>query len=257
MRRQTNERRPRVTRDLGRELLLIRVTDSPPGDVCQHEHPDRLARRDHSRRHDMDRQHIKIAVAAIVAGTALTAGLVTATTAGAHGRVARATLATADGTRIGSVEFNTNRGHTNVTVRLRQAPGLDAFHGFHIHANDVPTNGDGCIADPAALSNTWFVSADGHYNPSAQTHAHHAGDMPVVYVNADGSVETRFQIDAIEPGELNGKVVILHAGPDNYANIPLGAEPTQYTANSPDATTGTSKTGNAGDRIACGEIRTR
>ena len=63
----------------------------------------------------MDRQHIKIAVAAIVAGTAITAGLVTARTAGAHGREARATLATADGTRVGSVEFNTNHGHTNAT----------------------------------------------------------------------------------------------------------------------------------------------
>jgi len=196
-------------------------------------------------------------VIAIVAGAALAGGLVTANAVGAHTRVARAALATADGTRIGSVEFTTSYGHTIVKVRLSGAPGLDAFHGFHIHANDVTTNGDGCIADPAALASTWFVSADGHYNPSATTHAHHAGDMPVVYVNGDGSVETRFQIDRIEPGELDGKVVILHAGPDNYANIPLGGEPTQYTANSIDATTGTSKTGNAGDRLACGVIRTR
>ena len=78
--------------------------------------------------------------------------------------------------------------------------------------------------------------------------------MPVVYVNADGSVETSFRIDKINPDELNGKVVILHAGADNYANIPLGTGPTQYTANSTDATTATAKTGNAGDRVACGVI---
>jgi Cu-Zn family superoxide dismutase len=191
---------------------------------------------------------------AVAAGAALVAGLVTASTADAHTRSARAALSTADGTRIGSVEFRTDDGHTEVRVRLTGAPGIDAFHGFHIHANDVTTNGDGCVADPAAAPSTWFVSADGHYNPTGQTHSHHVGDMPVVYVNADGSVETRFRIDKINPDELTGKVVILHAGADNYANIPLGTGPTQYTANSADATAGTAKTGNAGDRVACGVI---
>lgn len=194
------------------------------------------------------------ALLAIASGAALVTGLVITTTADAHTRSARTTLATADGARIGTVEFKTTHGHTEVRVRLSGAPGLDAFHGFHIHANDIATNGDGCIADPAATPTTWFVSADGHFNPTQQTHSHHVGDMPVVYVNADGSVETRFQIDAINPGDLNGKVVILHAGADNYANIPLGAGLTQYSANSDEATAATSKTGNAGDRIACGVI---
>ncbi|MDO8363676.1 MAG: superoxide dismutase family protein [Actinomycetota bacterium] len=194
---------------------------------------------------------------AVAAGAALVAGLVSASTADARTRSARTTLATADGTRIGSVEFRTDDGHTEVRVRLTGAPGIDAFHGFHIHANDVTANGDGCVADPTAAPSTWFVSADGHYNPTGQAHSHHVGDMPVVYVNADGSVETRFRIDKINLAELNGKVVILHAGADNYANIPLGTGPTQYTANSTDATSATAKTGNAGDRVACGVITSR
>ncbi len=193
----------------------------------------------------------------LACGAVLIGGLVTATTAGADSKSARANLATATGASLGSVEFKTERGHTEVRVRLTGAPGVDAFHGFHIHANDAVANGDGCIADPAALSSTWFVSADGHYNPTGQTHSHHVGDMPVVYVNADGSVETRFRIDKINPGDLNGKVVILHAGADNFGNIPLGAGLTQYTANSADATTATAKTGNAGDRVACGVIASR
>jgi len=205
----------------------------------------------------MARKHIKRTMIAVVAAVALGGGLVTVNAVGAHTRVAKASLATADGTRIGTVEFTTGDGHTDVRVLLFGAPGLDAFHGFHIHANDVTTNGTGCIADPTALSSTWFVSADGHYNPTATTHGHHAGDMPVVYVNGDGSVETRFRLDPIEPGELDGKVVILHAGPDNYANIPIGTESNQYAPNSVDATTATNKTGNAGDRLACGVIRTR
>lgn len=194
---------------------------------------------------------------AIVGGTALVAGLVTATNADARTRSARASLATADGHVIGSVDFKTDDGHTEVRVRLTGSPGVDAFHGFHIHANDVSTNGDGCVADPAATPSTWFVSADGHYNPSGETHSHHAGDMPVVYVNADGSVVTRFRIDKINPADLNGRVVILHAGADNFGNIPVGTGANQYTANSADATTATARTGNAGDRIACGVIVSR
>lgn len=197
------------------------------------------------------------ALLAIASGAALVAGVITVSTADARNRSAKATVATADGVMIGTVDFKTDDGSTEVRVRLSGVPGLDAFHGFHIHANDVSTNGDGCLADPAAAPSSWFVSADGHYNPAGQTHSHHVGDMPVVFVNADGSVETRFRIDRINPTELAGKVVILHAGADNFANVPLGTGLTQYTANSADATTATSKTGNAGDRIACGVISSR
>ena len=200
---------------------------------------------------------MKYRLVALASGAALVAGLVSVSTADAHARSAWVKLATADGVRVGTVEFRTDDGHTEVRVRLTGAPGADAFHGFHIHANDITSNGDGCIADPVAAPATWFVSADGHYNPTAQTHSRHAGDMPVVYVNADGSVETRFHIDKVRPGDLNGKVVILHAGADNYANIPLGTGPIQYTANATDATAATAKTGNAGDRVACGVITAR
>ena len=142
----------------------------------------------------------------VASGVALVAGFASVNAAGAHTRSGKATLSGPDGTEIGTVKITTERGHTEVKVRLQGAPGADAFHGFHIHANDVPGNGEGCLADPAALSSTWFVSADGHYNPTGKTHAHHVGDMPVVYVNADGSVETVFQIDPIKPSDLDGKV---------------------------------------------------
>lgn len=197
------------------------------------------------------------AMIGLATGAVLTAGLVSASNATAHDRSTRASLVTFAGLTIGTVDFKIDDGHTEVRVRLADAPGLDSFHGFHIHANDAAANGDGCIADPGAASSTWFVSADGHYNPSGQTHSHHVGDMPVVYVNADGTVETRFRIDKIVPGDLVGKVVILHAGADNFANIPLGTGLAQYTANSTDATGATARTGNAGDRVACGVIEAR
>lgn len=55
-------------------------------------------------------------------------------------------------------------------------------------------------------------------------------------------------------GELFNRVVILHAGADNFANVPLGDLPAQYKANAIDATSATRNTGNAGDRFACGVV---
>ena len=59
----------------------------------------------------------------------------------------------------------------------------------------------------------------------------------------------RFSID-----ELDGRAVVLHAGPDNFGAVPLGPGPDQYTPNGPAAVDATGKTGNAGKRIACGVI---
>jgi Cu-Zn family superoxide dismutase len=57
--------------------------------------------------------------------------------------------------------------------------------------------------------------------------------------------------------DLAGRVVIVHAGPDNFGNIPVGTDPNQYTPNSQSAIDRTAATGNAGDRIACGVIGRR
>jgi Cu-Zn family superoxide dismutase len=190
------------------------------------------------------------AVLAVVGGVAM------ASTAGAHMRSAKATLRDTSGQEIGVVKFVDARGATEVRVEIRRGSAVvaDAFHGFHIHANDVATNGEGCVADPAADHLTWFTSADGHWKSGTQTHGQHLGDMPSVFVNADGSVETRFTISRIPLSELAGKAVVLHAGADNFGNVPVGAAADQYAANAVDATTKTQNTGNAGDRIACGVI---
>ncbi len=46
----------------------------------------------------------------------------------------------------------------------------------------------------------------------------------------------------------------MHAGPDNFGNVPIGSLTTQYTANTGDAIVATRNTGNAGDQIAGGTI---
>jgi Cu/Zn superoxide dismutase len=46
----------------------------------------------------------------------------------------------------------------------------------------------------------------------------------------------------------------MHAGADNFGNVPVGAEPDEYTANGQAATDFTNATGNAVARVACGVI---
>jgi Cu-Zn family superoxide dismutase len=133
------------------------------------------------------------------------------------------------------------------------------FHGFHLHANSDPANGSGCIADPNQASNTWFLSVDGHYKLGTETHPGHQGDMPVLLLNGtgtgDSSATTTFKTDRFDVADIIGTAVIVHALPDNYANIPLGVATDQYTANSTAATDKTAATGNAGDRLLCGVVQ--
>jgi superoxide dismutase, Cu-Zn family len=193
------------------------------------------------------------AVAAALGVVALAGGT---DAAGAHEQWARASLRAADGSRLGSVSFTGDRhsGHTEVTVQLRNAGAAEAFHGLHIHANDTSANGDGCIADPAQPSATWFVSADGHWKHVAtEVHGGHAGDLPSVFVNGNGTASIRFNVDKLTPAEVVGRAVVLHAGADNFGNVPVGAATDQYTAGAT-AVAKTQATGNAGDRYGCGVI---
>ena len=123
-----------------------------------------------------------------------------------------------------------------------------------INNNGNAANGAGCIADPAEPASTHFVSADGHYNPTGDTHGQHSGDMPALHVTAYGSARMSFVTDRFTAEEIRGKAIIVHPNPDNYGNVPVGSAPTQYTPNSAEATTLTQNTGNAGARIACGVI---
>ena len=108
-----------------------------------------------------------------------------------------------------------------------------------------------------------FTSAGPHLNPAGASHPDHAADQPVVLVNADGTGSARFVTDRYTVAELVGAAVIVHANPDNYANIPdryqapgPSASPAASTppvmVAGPDAAT--LATGDAGPRIACGVI---
>jgi Cu-Zn family superoxide dismutase len=151
---------------------------------------------------------------------------------------AKAKLRDASGKVIGDVKFKQERDGVDVRVKVKGlTPG---FHGFHIH-----TIGS-CVAPD-------FVSAGGHFNPHGQNHGAHAGDMPVLLIDADGNGEVRLangQFRVADLFDADGSAMIIHAAPDNYANIP-----TRYSTTAgagPDATT--LGTGDSGGRVACGAI---
>lgn len=160
--------------------------------------------------------------------------------AGASGEDAKSFLRNAAGEQVGLVKFEQQGDKVLVKVTASLPASAEGFHGFHIHANGTCT--------PSA-----FTSAGGHYghnvaDPASTPHGStdfHKGDMPSLLVMADGTAEARFLTDRVTVAEITGRAVILHAGVDNFANIP-----SRY--GTADATT--LGTGDAGSRYACGVI---
>lgn len=176
--------------------------------------------------------------ASVVFGVALLAVSLGTLTTGvsADDGAARATLRNAGGDKVGIVQLIQQDGTVLVRARVEGLP--EGFHGFHVHANNNPANGDGCVAPS-------FLSADGHYNPGGLSHDDHAGDMPVLLVTGDGSGAARFKTDRFAVSDVLGRAIIVHALADNYANIPA-----RYGT----ADAATLATGDAGGRIVCGVI---
>ena len=189
----------------------------------------------------MRRAWIIVAVAAL--GTvALVTGLGVALASGGSERAeqrAVATLTDAGGQEVGVAVFKERHGM--VDVRAEVSGATPGFHGFHVHGTGA------CLAP--------FTSAGGHFNPGAMSHGDHAGDMPPLLVNQDGTAELRFQTDRFSLSDLfdaDGSAVIVHAGRDNVANIPSRYHSHTYDTFGPD--TDTLATGDAGARAACGVV---
>ena len=145
----------------------------------------------------------------------------------AHADTAKATLKDASGKAVGAATLTDTPSGLLIKLTLAGVPAGE--HAFHIHAVGK------CDAPD-------FKSAGGHFNPTNAKHGlespagPHVGDMPNIYVPADGKLE----IEVLNPKatvaalhDADGSALVIHAGADDYKTDPAG---------------------NAGNRIACGVI---
>jgi len=133
----------------------------------------------------------------------------------------------------GNVLFKQSNKH-NCVINYEIHGLTPGKHGFHVH--ELADFSEGC------------KSAKGHYNPFGKTHGapddekRHVGDLGNIEADADGNAIGELTDKLIKlTGEFSvvGRSIMLHAGEDD-----LGRGGNVESL----------KTGNAGGRVACGEI---
>ena len=158
---------------------------------------------------------------------------------------AEAKLYNAVHNQVGKVRL-TQEGDGNVAVHITVHDLDPGFHGFHVHAVGSCT-----VVENVAP----FTSAGGHFDLGTHPHGNHAGDFPVLLVQSDRTANVKFNTDRFKLDDLfddNGSAIIIHAGRDNYANIPDRYAIVGTRATGPDAAT--LATGDSGARVACGAL---
>lgn len=155
-------------------------------------------------------------------------------------------LSDADGEDVGTVTLVPEDGNVRVEAELQ---GLEpGFHGFHVH--DVGR------CEPEAPEGA-FTTAGGHLAGGGDAHGQHAGDLPSLYVTEDGTASLSALLDGFTVEELmadDGAAVMVHGDPDNFAHVP--DRYTSSEAEQPGPDEATTKTGDAGSRVACGVVGT-
>jgi superoxide dismutase, Cu-Zn family len=144
---------------------------------------------------------------------------------------ATASLVDSTGAKAGVATFSDSGGVAWLAVSVTGlAPGP---HGMHIHENGTCTPPD-------------FKSAGDHFNPDAKQHGlqnpqgPHAGDLPNLVVESDGSADTTLTIS----GNLLAEGATSMLGPQPRALV-IHADPDDGK---------TDPSGNSGGRVVCGVI---
>jgi Cu-Zn family superoxide dismutase len=181
------------------------------------------------------RLRIILAAVCAVAGLAGMATLVAAKKPAP--KTIKVVLKNGNGVPVGNASFTAITATSPVIVRVSVRRLQPGFHGFHIHAV-------GKCEGPT------FMSATGHLKADGQNHGGHIGDMSSLLVKRNGTATLLLTTDRFKLADLrdaDGSAVMIHAGPDNYANIPP-----RYAPTGPDQMT--LDTGDSGARVVCGEI---
>lgn len=153
-----------------------------------------------------------------------------------------------DGNQVAAATIDFQGGFATVTVQTTGPGALSpGFHGMHIHT--VGKCEPNSVA-PAGGPPGDFLSAGGHFNGDGANHPGHAGDLSSLQVRGDGTATLVTTTSAFTKEQLlaaPGTTFIIHAGRDNFGNIPAD----RYT---PAADAITLATGDSGPRVACGVI---
>ena len=140
---------------------------------------------------------------------------------------------TGDGAALGTIRIvETPYGLAFYPDLKGLPPGL---HGFHVHEKPscAPAEANGATVPAGA--------AGGHLDP-AGTRKHgepwgdgHLGDLPPLYVNADGAATSPVLGPRLKLADVKNRALMIHAGGDNHADHPAPL-------------------GGGGARVACGVI---
>lgn len=145
-------------------------------------------------------------------------------------------LVSADGAPqpVGEVNISETAYGLVFTPELKSLP--TGIHGFHVHEKASCDSGMKDGKKVAALA------AGGHLDPE-RTGKHlgpygegHLGDLPAVYVNADGVANYPVLAPRLKKiSDIKGHALMIHVGGDNRSDMPMPL-------------------GGGGDRMACGVI---
>jgi Cu-Zn family superoxide dismutase len=138
------------------------------------------------------------------------------------------------GKEIGAITASDSKYGLILAPQLSDlAPGL---HGFHVHEKPDCSH---AMKEGKAVS---ALAAGGHYDPD-KTGKHegpygngHLGDLPALYVSADGKASLPVLAPRLKMSDLKGRSLMIHAGGDNYSDIPAPL-------------------GGGGARVACGVVK--
>ena len=127
----------------------------------------------------------------------------------------------------GVVQFYERQNNVLVVVEMMGLPTAEetckkGIYACHIHEGEACS---GNMQDP-------FAGARMHYNPAGCQHPYHAGDLPPLFEN-EGYALSVFLTNRFRIEDVLGKTKIVHSDVDDFHTQPSG---------------------NAGEKIACGEI---